>query len=244
MTSQDLTSLTSEELWALEQDTNSMADMSNPLTRAAERPLDTIRRQSSRIEYSPYRNGLPQDVIWPAAPSDDLYASPKNSRSVTSMVSLRSPGNKRLSRRQSRQPSQTSIDVTNIVGKQASNNPTSPQDVLISSNNSSSTSLASHGLPTNKSSATLSRPPSAYYSRDFLSTLAPREGGYAIAAQMGNGLGAVGTMSVDERRRSGAFDNERPRSMARAPMSKSSGMGRWSIDGGEVSGHILFAEQG
>lgn len=38
-------------------------DMSNPLTRAAERPLDTVRRMSSRVEHSPYRNGLPQDVI-------------------------------------------------------------------------------------------------------------------------------------------------------------------------------------
>ena len=235
MTSQDLSSLTSEELWALEQENSPMADMSNPLTRAAERPLDTVRRQSSRIEHSPYRNGLPQDVIWPAAPHDvDLYAPPSRTISVTSMASLRSPG-KRMSRRQSRQASQTSIDVANIMNKAAMQkpNPTSPHDVLISSNNSSSTSLASHVMPSNKSTGTLSRPPSVYYSRDFLSTLAPREGGYAIAASMGNGLGAVGTMSVEDKRRSGV-DHDRPRSMARAPMSKSSGMGRWSIDGGEV----------
>jgi hypothetical protein len=74
------------------------------------------------------------------------------------------------------------------------------------------------------------RPPSAYYSRDFLSSLAPREGGYAIAATMGNGLGAHGTMSVDERRRSQVPDMNK-----RAPMAKSAGMGRWSLDGGEVS---------
>lgn len=65
--SQDLSSLTSEELWSLEQETgvsgNSAADMSNPMTRSQERPLDTVRRMSSRIEHSPYRTGLPQDVI-------------------------------------------------------------------------------------------------------------------------------------------------------------------------------------
>lgn len=76
----------------------------------------------------------------------------------------------------------------------------------------------------------MNRPPSTYYSRDFLSSLAPREGGYAIAATMGNGLGAHGAMSVDERRRSQYEPTGR-----RAPVSKSAGMGRWSLDGGEVS---------
>jgi hypothetical protein len=96
---------------------------------------------------------------------------------------------------------------------------------MLSSAHSSSTSLKSH--------PSLSRPSSAYYSRDFLSSLAPREGGYAIAAQMGNGLGAAGTMSVEERRKSQIFDE--PRRQSRAPMSRSAGMGRWSLDGGEVS---------
>jgi hypothetical protein len=110
-----------------------------------------------------------------------------------------------------------------------------PDSAFLSSAHSSSTSLASHPLPVNKSHPALgSRPPSAYYSRDFLSSLAPREGGYAVAAMMGNGLGAVGTMSVEERRRSTVYEEHRPRSMAQAPVAKSAGMGRWSLDGGEV----------
>lgn len=156
------------------------------------------------------------------------------------MASLRSGNKKRTTKRQSRQASLDiphGVPTKNIDQVYAKSTPVSPQDaVLISSNNSSSTSLASHVMK-NKSGVSLNgnRPPSVYYSRDFLSTLAPREGGYAIAATMGNGLGAVGTMSVEERRRSSVYDNERPRSNARAPMSKSSGMGRWSLDGGEVS---------
>ncbi|KAK1925304.1 hypothetical protein DB88DRAFT_188570 [Papiliotrema laurentii] len=239
--SQDLSSLTGEELWSMDQEV--VPDMSNPLTRAAERPLDTVRRMSSRVEHSPYRNGLPQDVIWPAAPPPaDLYTPPVKSRSVTSMGSLRSVNkSKRLSRRSSRQ---ISVDMHPIApgkltdGSLAGSTPASPKDgIMISSNNSSSTSLASHVIAPNKSSVTLaSRPPSVYYSRDFLSSLAPREGGYAIAAQMGNGLGAVGTMSVEERRRSSVMSEDRPRSLARAPVSRSAGMGRWSLDGGEHYG--------
>lgn len=156
------------------------------------------------------------------------------------MGSLRSVNkSKRLSRRSSRQ---ISVDMHPIApgkltdGSLAGSTPASPKDgIMISSNNSSSTSLASHVIAPNKSSLTLaSRPPSVYYSRDFLSSLAPREGGYAIAAQMGNGLGAVGTMSVEERRRSSVMSEDRPRSLARAPVSRSAGMGRWSLDGGEV----------
>jgi hypothetical protein len=121
---------------------------------------------------------------------------------------------------------------TNIVSQESKvypkSTPVSPinrtESLIISSANSSSTSLHSQGLKP----GSLSRPPSAYYSRDFLSSLAPREGGYAIAATMGNGLGAAGTMSVEERRRS-TIDARR------APVSKSAGMGRWSLDGGEVS---------
>jgi hypothetical protein len=98
--------------------------------------------------------------------------------------------------------------------------------IITSSAHSSTTSLNSQGFSPLKTAG--NRPPSAYYSRDFLSSLAPREGGYAIAATMGNGLGAHGAMSVDERRRSQVPDR-------RAPMAKSAGMGRWSLDGGEVS---------
>lgn len=105
-----------------------------------------------------------------------------------------------------------------------------PESMIITSSaHSSTTSLNSQGFSPLKTGG--NRPPSAYYSRDFLSSLAPREGGYAIAATMGNGLGAHGAMSVDERRRSQVPDqNQR-----RAPMAKSAGMGRWSLDGGEVS---------
>ena len=102
-----------------------------------------------------------------------------------------------------------------------------PESMIITSSaHSSTTSLNSQGFSPLKANG--NRPPSAYYSRDFLSSLAPREGGYAIAATMGNGLGAHGAMSVDERRRSQVPDR-------RAPMAKSAGMGRWSLDGGEVS---------
>jgi hypothetical protein len=101
-----------------------------------------------------------------------------------------------------------------------------PESMIITSSaHSSTTSLNSQGFSPLKTAG--NRPPSAYYSRDFLSSLAPREGGYAIAATMGNGLGAHGAMSVDERRRSQVPDR-------RAPMAKSAGMGRWSLDGGEV----------
>ena len=148
-------------------------------------------------------------------------------------------------RRSSRTPRasrQSSMDMRNDKMMDPKSTPASPiapprQDaVLIPSNNSSSTSLASHLVTNNKSSPALeSRPPSAYYSRDLLGSLAPREGGYAIAAQMGGGLGAVGSMVVDERRKSQMYDTIGPKVSSRAPMSKSSGMGRWSLDGGEVS---------
>ena len=109
-----------------------------------------------------------------------------------------------------------------------------PQDIFGSAH-SSTASLASSNLTPSKSPVGLAaRPPPSYYSRDILSALAPREGGYAIAAQMGGGLGAVGTMAADDRRRSGLYD-EPKRPVSRAPMSKSAGMGRWSLDGGEVS---------
>ena len=178
----------------------------------------------------------------PSAPADDIYVSPAHSKSVTSMASLRSPNkNKRMSRQNSRLDGQMVANAKKGDAIYSKSTPVSPQDpVMISSNNSSSTSLASHVIkPTLSQIGLNSRPPSVYYSRDFLSSLAPREGGYAIAATMGNGLGAVGTMSVEERRRSGISTDERPRSNARAPVSRSAGMGRWSLDGGEVSQSIL-----
>jgi hypothetical protein len=164
----------------------------------------------------------------PAPPPDVPDVPPVNvkSRSMTHIPSL---ARKKTSRQAIKQdPVPTHSRAPSLSGKEAS---------LLSSAHSSSTSLTSHNITSNKSATTLSRPPSAYYSRDFLSSLAPREGGYAIAAQMGNGLGAVGTMTVEERRRSTVVDERdivRARSSARAPMAKSAGMGRWSLDGGEV----------
>jgi len=61
--SQDVSSLNSEELWNLEQ-AGILSDMSNPSRQAAERPLDTIRRISMRVEHSQsFYQGLPGDVI-------------------------------------------------------------------------------------------------------------------------------------------------------------------------------------
>ena len=55
-------SLTSEELWALEQQANGPPDLSNPMRQAAERPLDTIKRMSRQVERQ-YSGALPGDVI-------------------------------------------------------------------------------------------------------------------------------------------------------------------------------------
>ncbi|OCF31302.1 hypothetical protein I316_07088 [Kwoniella heveanensis BCC8398] len=246
---QDLSSLTSEELWALGQEQD-VPDMSNPMRQAAERPLDTVRRMSKRIDKSEYmyHGGLPGDVIWPAAPPvEEILPASMKSKSFTNVASL-GMANRRMSKRgRSRQ---SSVDMgPGIVPKDndglymhGASVPASPAKTqavngTLSSAQSSSTSLASQGLPPNKSFSSLSRPPSTYYSRDFLSSLAPREGGYAIAAQMGGGLGAHGTMSVEEKRRSSVMEDSRSRTVgSRAPLSKSAGMGRWSLDGGEHYG--------
>ncbi|WVR06208.1 hypothetical protein IAU60_003238 [Kwoniella sp. DSM 27419] len=245
--SQDLSALTSEELWALGHE-QEIPDMSNPTRQAAERPLDTVRRMSKRLERGDqnYYGGLPGDVIWPAAPPvQDILPDSLTSKSFVSVASL---GSRKMSKRGRSRHS--SIDV--IPGISAKDNdglymhgastPGSPAPVkmvngTLSSAHSSTTSLASQGVAPNKSFGSLSRPPSTYYSRDFLSSLAPREGGYAIAAQMGGGLGAHGTMSVEERRRSTVTDDGRSKTVgSRAPLSKSAGMGRWSLDGGENYG--------
>lgn len=62
VSSQDLNSLTSEELWTLGQE--EVPDMSNPMRTAAERPLDTVRRLSTIADSDPvYHTGLPSEVI-------------------------------------------------------------------------------------------------------------------------------------------------------------------------------------
>ncbi|WWC62389.1 uncharacterized protein I303_104985 [Kwoniella dejecticola CBS 10117] len=249
--SQDLNSLTSEELWSLGQREDDIPDMSNPMRQAAERPLDTVRRESRRMDQRPesyVHVGLPGDVIWPTAPAvEKILPDNARSKSFTNVATLGMSGRRMSRRAKSRQ---SSIDVAPIntkdvdaMYKHNTSQPASPGVNgmgALSSAHSSSTSLASQALPPNKSYSSLGgRPPSTYYSRDFLSSLAPREGGYAIAAQMGGGLGAVGTMSVEEKRRSiSNFEDVRgARTMgSRAPPSKSAGMGRWSLDGGENYG--------
>ncbi|WVW84497.1 hypothetical protein I302_106531 [Kwoniella bestiolae CBS 10118] len=247
---QDLGSLTSEELWALGhgQEQDITPDMSNPMRQAAERPLDTVRRESRRIDKDrTFTSGLPGDVIWPSAPPVEEILPDARSKSFTNVATLGMSGRRMSRRTKSRQ---SSIDVSAMSAKEVdglymhnASQPASPTVNgmgVLSSAHSSSTSLASQALPPNKSFSSLGgRPPSTYYSRDFLSSLAPREGGYAIAAQMGGGLGAVGTMSVEEKRRSNSMyvDDGRSRTMgSRAPPSKSAGMGRWSLDGGENFG--------
>ncbi|WVQ96804.1 hypothetical protein IAU59_003911 [Kwoniella sp. CBS 9459] len=247
---QDLNSLTSEELWALGHEQQDVPDMSNPMRQAAERPLDTVRRMSTRIDKSEYmyHGGLPGDVIWPAAPPvEDILPASMKSKSFTNVASL-GMANRRMSKRGRSRQSSVDISPASVPkdndglymhGPTISASPAKAQAVngTLSSAQSSSTSLASQGLQPNKSFSSLSRPPSTYYSRDFLSSLAPREGGYAIAAQMGGGLGAHGTMSVEEKRRSSVVDDPRSRTVgSRAPLSKSAGMGRWSLDGGEHYG--------
>ncbi|WVQ80562.1 hypothetical protein IAT38_002667 [Cryptococcus sp. DSM 104549] len=249
ISTQDLNSLTSEELWSLGHGGEEMPDMSNPSRQAAERPLDTVRRMSRMVDSRPvgYQPGLPGDVIWPAAPPVLEDAPPLRAKSTTNV-----PGKRMSIRGRSRRPSADSTASPQSLPrtKGIQSVPVSPvsntkQQVMLSSAHSSSTSLSSHqtsggGIPSNKSFPAIGKqPPSTYYSRDFLSSLAPREGGYAIAAQMGGGLGAQGTMAVGEKRRSSYADVTDPRSRSassRAPLAKSAGMGRWSLDGGENFG--------
>ncbi|WVQ73175.1 hypothetical protein IAR50_002739 [Cryptococcus sp. DSM 104548] len=237
--SQDLSTLTSEELWTLNRD--DVPDMSNPHTVAAERPLDTVRRQNKYSEApNVFHGGLPGEVIWPSAPPVDDFAPPPRTKSHTSINTL---GKKRMSiRRNSRRTSDASpvkpkAGVQGIQSMPVS--PVAPKQAMMSSAHSSSTSLSSHqAISSNKSfpalNAKAGAPPTTYYSRDFLSSLAPREGGYAIAAQLGGGLGAAGTMTAADNKRRSSYAEQGGR--ARAPVARSTGMGRWSLDGGENYG--------
>ncbi|ODN81722.1 hypothetical protein L202_02116 [Cryptococcus amylolentus CBS 6039] len=238
--SQDLNTLTSEELWSLNRE--DVPDMSNPHTTAAERPLDTVRRQS-KMSDAAFHGGLPGEVIWPSAPPVDDFAPLPRAKSHASINTL---GKKRMSiRSKSRRTSDTPpINTKPNVKAGAQSMPVSPvvpKQAMMSSAHSSSTSLSSHqALSSNKSFPALNGkggaapPPTTYYSRDFLSSLAPREGGYAIAAQLGGGLGAAGTITATDNKRRSSYAEQGGR--ARAPMAKSTGMGRWSLDGGENYG--------
>lgn len=102
--------------------------------------------------------------------------------------------------------------------------PNKAESILLSSANSSATDLTK--IAHNKSFHSLgARPPSAYYSRDFLTQLAPMDGGYAIAATINH------PAAQEEKRRSVVDATNRT---SRPPVSRS-GMARWSLDGGEVS---------
>ncbi|ORX40225.1 hypothetical protein BD324DRAFT_267175 [Kockovaella imperatae] len=214
-------SLTSEELWALESQSNGPADLSNPMRQSSERPLDTIRRMSRYMDRQ-YTTAMPGDVIWPSAPPiEEVYTPPIKSKSSTSIVSL---GNSKRGtrRRASRQASQT--NTPGFEGPKST--PASPADYVSHSARSSSTSLASQNVKAH--SAFMKTPPVSYYSRDYMSSLAPREGGYAVAAQLASAMSSP-TDEVTRQPISRA-------SSRHAPLAPSSGMGRWSLDGGENFG--------
>lgn len=244
VSTQDLNSLTSEELWTLGQE--EVPDMSNPMRTAAERPLDTVRRLSTIADTDiVYQPGLPSEVIWPSAPPSEefLYQPPRN-KSFTSIQS--SP--KRLSLRRSyRRTSATDISTPTLTkdkikpGAQSMPvSPVAPRKInMLSSAHSSSTSLSSHqAIPPNKSFPALGSPklgpPASLYSKDFISSLAPREGGYAVAATIGGIASPAGSVLSSDKRRSSYADSAVSRT--RAPLARSAGMGRWSLDGGENYG--------
>ncbi|KAL7423205.1 hypothetical protein Q5752_002505 [Cryptotrichosporon argae] len=210
--------LNSEELWALEQQEDA-PDLANPHRPSSQRPLDTVRlSQHSDANFS----GLPQEIIWPIAPAE-AYVAPVKSKSFSHVPSI--------SRRptKSRKPSVGSV-TTGVASAPIS--PMTKESPLVHSANSSSTSLHAQSIKTNKSQPQLARPMSGLYAPDFLHTLAPREGGYAVAAMM--------SAPEVERRRSMLGSEQRPRS-SRAPLARSAGMGRWSLDGGEEFTRKVYA---
>lgn len=219
--------LNSEELWTLEDDTS--PDMSNPTRPSAERPLDTVRRMSYTISDQSLFMGLPTDIIWPTAPVEDefLYEPPRKNRSLTSVASIK----RRTTLRKSKSKGANLEQPPAIAGAYGPKQVAS-KDAL-SSAHSSSTELS---IPHNKSHTSLSsRPGSMFggnggYHYDLLGALAPRDGGYAIAAQIGNGFSPVSSVnSADDRR---SIHTSPPGSFrgARAPSARNSGM-RWSVDG-------------
>ncbi|WVO14206.1 hypothetical protein L204_101838 [Cryptococcus depauperatus] len=176
-------------------------DMSNPMRRAAERPLDTVRRMSKVVDLTPV--GVFHDVIY-------TCETPSHSSQTSKRTSIR------------KRPSPMYRAVQSVPVS-----PVTTKKRITSSAHSSTTSLASQ-LPQNKSWTSSAYPPTSFYSRDFMSTLAPREGGYAIAAQM-----SVGPVGHDKRRSLYAENGGARTASSRAPLAKSAGMGRWSLDGGE-----------
>ncbi|BEI88540.1 uncharacterized protein CcaverHIS019_0112580 [Cutaneotrichosporon cavernicola] len=156
--------MNSEELWRLEDST---PDMSNPTRPSQERPLDTVNRMTNRWDPVP----LPE-ALWPTAPMDmPDYLPPPKTKSLTNVTSIRKRGTLRKS-------ASRASTIDNSLA------PIPPKDTL-SSAHSSATDLS---INMNKSQASLSSRPQSMmlgpYGFDLLSTLAPRDGGYAVAAQL------------------------------------------------------------
>lgn len=219
--------MNSEELWTLEDDP--IPDMSNPTRSSAERPLDTVRRMSYMLTDQSLYAGMPTEIIWPTAPAEEeyLYEPPPKTRSLTNVASIK----RRTTLRKSKSKGAAMDSHPPISGGGYPKRAASKDG--LSSAHSSTTSLS---IPHNKSQASLksSRPPSmagvGAYHYDLLGALAPRDGGYAIAAQIGHSFSPVSSVnSLDDRR---SIHASPPGSFrgARVPSSKSSGM-RWSVDG-------------
>ncbi|BEI80741.1 hypothetical protein CcaverHIS002_0112700 [Cutaneotrichosporon cavernicola] len=156
--------MNSEELWRLEDST---PDMSNPTRPSQERPLDTVNRMTNRWDPVPF-----PEALWPTAPMDmPDYLPPPKTKSLTNVTSIRKRGTLRKS-------ASRASTIDNSLA------PIPPKDTL-SSAHSSATDLS---INMNKSQASLSSRPQSMmlgpYGFDLLSTLAPRDGGYAVAAQL------------------------------------------------------------
>lgn len=203
--------MTSEELWTLEDE---IPDLSNPSRKASERPLDTVRRMSFTEE--PLNTfGFPSEVIWPTAPPESAYIPPPKAKSYTNVTGA----GKRRSMLKKSSSRADSIDAAYAT----------PAFVTKDGNSSahSSTTDLSMGtpIPINKSHTSLTRPASLGYSLDLLSTLAPREGGYALAAQMAYpGTSPASSMHSEDRRSIHTAPSFRN---SRGPPARSAGM-RWN----------------
>lgn len=148
----------------------------------------------------------------------------KRSKSTTNVQSL-SRRSSRLTLNRKKRQSTADVPATAAPASKANS-------ILNSSANSSLTDIPGQKVHRNPSYGSLSaRPPSSflYNSRDFLTQMAPLEGGYAIAAAI-NSPNSPGGSPVEASKRidSHSIRNSRP------PVSRSAGMARWSLDGGEV----------
>lgn len=187
-------------------------DMSNPMRASAERPLDTAYRMSQSIDQPVYP--VCAEILWPTAPPELDYLPPVKNRSLTNLGSIRKRSGTLKKRNSSKAASMHEAYQEQAFAKDS-----------LSSAHSSTTSLT---LSKNMSQSSLqSRTPSHGYSLDLLSTLMPREGGYAVAAQIGHG----GSPTAEDRR---SYPTSPPNSYRgpRGPAARSSGM-RWNVESEE-----------